>query len=145
VISTPVGIEIGVRPSFDCGCRVVEKLRCAMPCQAGTRNPGRVTAEDEAIARSNALPWLGDSIVTADWSCRKTWGGLSGFPVQKHHEGASVESELFACLVIGAREVIARVWTLLRTVEQTETTLSALRCQGFEEGPSKYCQKITIN
>ncbi|KAG6022356.1 hypothetical protein E4U41_002276, partial [Claviceps citrina] len=38
--STPGGIVIGVRPSFEGRFVVVENGRCANVCHAGTRNPG---------------------------------------------------------------------------------------------------------
>jgi hypothetical protein len=57
--STPGGIVIGVRPSFDGRFVVVENCRCANVCHAGTRNPGSATDEGARKAWPNALPLVG--------------------------------------------------------------------------------------
>lgn len=57
--STPGGIEIGVRPSFEGRFVVVENCLCANVCHAGTRNPGNATGEDVRKAWPNAFPLVG--------------------------------------------------------------------------------------
>lgn len=53
---------MGVRPSFEAHSVVVEKL-CRRDCHAGTRNPGRLGAEDAFMALPSTLPRLGANIV----------------------------------------------------------------------------------
>lgn len=60
ITSTPVGIEIGIRPSFDPHLDVAEKvlLDCCCCCHAGRRKDGKtpVVLSEAGIARWNALP-----------------------------------------------------------------------------------------
>lgn len=63
VISTPGGIDIGVRPSFEDALDVFENCRRGEAWNAGTRKQGSVIAVPE-IAFSRALLRLGASIVT---------------------------------------------------------------------------------
>ena len=67
ISSTPGGIDIGVRPSFDWHPGVVENCRglvANVVCHAGTRNRGRDTACEENMAWRSALPLQG-AIVAA--------------------------------------------------------------------------------
>lgn len=64
--STPGGIEIGVRPSFDDRVAVAENCRrpcCAGAASAGTRNEGNVMTEDGESIVAVALVLLGASIL----------------------------------------------------------------------------------
>lgn len=60
--STPGGIEIGVRPSFEGRFVVVEKCRCADVCHAGNRNPGSATCGFMRSAWPNAFPLAGTNL-----------------------------------------------------------------------------------
>lgn len=67
--STPGGIEMGVRPSFEGRFEVVEKCRgTANVCHAGTRNPGSVVADEAAMTFPNAVPRLGANMAAIDLS-----------------------------------------------------------------------------
>lgn len=72
--STPGGMEMGVRPSLDCGWFVAEKGRRAVVVvfafawKAGTRKLGNKTVDDEgfkALLRAGAR--LGASMLGVNW------------------------------------------------------------------------------
>ncbi len=69
--STPGGIEMGIRPSFDCRCVEADSRRTGTDWKAGTRKDGSEVTEEESTALTKALPLLCASIVTL----RKPLGG----------------------------------------------------------------------